>query len=185
MLVWRPMKVEQSLAGLRFLAVMVAGGVVGCGGVTAESPLTISLGIPRDAVHARVKAHKYCPKEGERAAKTEVYPRCTRPGAEWGESWIAARFEDGKLVELKRYERFADDNRAIERWNQLIGERAKLTPESAEAKTSLRTRELEPGTRSVKAFRVDANTIVGVYLLTPSPPEDASVLESILRVPTP
>nr|MDQ3301649.1 hypothetical protein [Myxococcota bacterium] len=85
----------------------------------------------------------------------------------------------------KRYERFADDNRAIERWNQLIGERAKLTPESAEAKTSLRTRELEPGTRSVKAFRVDANTIVGVYLLTPSPPEDASVLESILRVPTP
>ncbi len=103
MLVWRPMKVEQSLAGLRFLAVMVAGGVVGCGGVTAESPLTISLGIPRDAVHARVKAHKYCPKEGERAAKTEVYPRCTRPGAEWGESWIAARFEDGKLVELKRY----------------------------------------------------------------------------------
>ena len=41
---------------------------------------------------------------------------------------------------------------------------------------------LESGTRSVKAFRVDANTIVGVYLLTPSPPEDASVLEAIVRV---
>ena len=32
----------------------------------------------------------------------------------------------------------------------------------------------------MKAFRVDANTVVGVYLLTPTPPEDASVLEAIV-----
>jgi hypothetical protein len=34
----------------------------------------------------------------------------------------------------------------------------------------------------VKAFQVAPNTIVAVYLLTPSPPEGASILERIILV---
>ena|SRR5687767_3978397 len=159
--------------------------LVACGGATAESPITVSLGSPRDAVIADLKAkHRYCAKAEHRPAPntTDVYKRCERPGAEWGESWIAAKYEEGKLVELKRYERFSEDAKAIERWNQLIGERAKVTPESADATTAMRGRLLEPGTRSMKAFKVDATTYVGVYLLTPTPPEDASILEAIVQI---
>ncbi len=153
-----------------------------CGGITAEHPLTVPLGVSRDEAVAKLKTHEYCAKP-DSAKRREIYPRCDRPGAEYGESWVAARYEDDKLIELRRYERWSDDNRAVERWNQLVADRAKLDTETPEAAAALRSKLLEPGTRTVKAFRVDATTIVGVYLLTPTPPEDASVLEAILHAP--
>jgi len=168
--------------GLLLVIVTYAGA---CGGATAESPITVTLGAPREQVIRDLESkHRYCAKPEHRPdpTKTDVYQRCERPGAEWGESWIAAKYEEGKLVELKRYERFSDDARAVERWNQLVNDRTKLSPESAAATAALRGRPLEPGTRSMKAFQVDATTVVGVYLLTPTPPEDASVLEAIVRV---
>jgi hypothetical protein len=163
--------------------------VAACAGATAESPITVGLGAPREQVIRDLESkHRYCAKPEHRPAgtQTDVYQRCDRPGAEWGESWIAASYVDGKLVELKRYERFSDDARAVERWNQLIGDRSKLTPESPEATAAMRGRPLEPGTRSMKAFKVDATTAVGVYLLTPTPPENASIVEAIVQLkPTP
>jgi hypothetical protein len=149
-----------------------------CAGPTAESPITVSLGSPRDQVIADLESkHRYCAKPAHRPPPTgiDTYPRCERPGAEWGESWITARYEDGKLVELKRYERFADDTRAVQRWNELVAARAKLSPETQPSGRA------EPGTRSMKAFQVDANTVVAVYLLTPTPPDDASIVEAIVR----
>lgn len=163
---------------------LVVALVCACGGPTAEAPITVSLGAKREQVIADLKTkHRYCAKlDGPQPANTtDIYQRCERPGAEWGESWIAAKYEDGKLVELKRYERYSDDARAVERWNQLVGDRMKVSPESAEATEILRKRLLEPGTRSMKAFQPDASTIVGVYLLTPTPPDDASILETIVR----
>jgi hypothetical protein len=41
---------------------------------------------------------------------------------------------------------------------------------------------MEPGTRTVKAFRDKDGTVVGVYLLTPSEPQNANVLEKITYV---
>lgn len=167
---------------------MVTCALLGCAGPSAESPITVALGAPREQVIRDLKSKNgYCAKPEHRPAgtKTDLYPRCERPGAEWGESWIAARYEDGKLVELKRYERFSDDARAIERWNQLLTERAKHTPPGSQAmsdEAAAALQPLEPGTRSMKAFQVDAHTVVGVYLLTPTPPEDASILEAIVRV---
>jgi hypothetical protein len=156
--------------------------LVGCGGLAAEAPLTISLGLPRDQATAELAKHKYCHKTVGLPTKLETYPRCDRPGVEWGESWVTARFENERLVELRRYERFNDDGRATERWNQLITDRDKVTPSSDEAAGALRAKLLEPGTRAVKAFRVDADTLVGIYLLTPSPPEEASILETVIRI---
>jgi hypothetical protein len=143
----------------------------------------VSLGIPRDRATAELKKHSYCHKTDGMAGKVELYPRCDRPGAEWGESWVSARFDGDQLIELRRYERFSDDARATERWNQLVGDRNALTPATDEAAAALREKLLEPGTRTVRAFRVGPETIVGVYLLTPTPPEQASILEAVIRVP--
>ena len=93
-----------------------------------------------------------------------------------------ARYDGDTLVELKRYERFTEDGRAVERWNQLVEAREKVTPGSPEADQVLRQKLLEPGTRTVKAFRVDTGTLAGGYLQTPTPPEDASILEAIVRI---
>ena len=154
-----------------------------CGGVAAEAPLTLKLGIPRDQATTQLRSHQYCHTSDGPPKKVETYPRCKRAGTEWGESWVTARFEGDALVEVRRWERYADDNAAIERWNQLVADRLKISKDEPEALDALKARgPLESGTRTVKAFRVDANTIVAVYLLTPSPPEDASVLEAIVRV---
>lgn len=156
--------------------------VSGCAAVTADSPLTVSLGLDRDATTKALHDHQYCHKI-DPPQKTETYPRCDRVGTEWGESWITAGFENDKLVELRRWERFTDDSRAVERWNQLVLDHNKLTPESEAALAILRAKGLlQPGTRAVKAFQSDPNTIVAVYLLTPTPPEQASVLEKIVLV---
>jgi hypothetical protein len=162
---------------------MVASGL-GCGGVAAEAPLTLKLGIPRDQATSQLRSHQYCHTQDGPPQKLETYPRCKRAGTEWGESWVTARFDEaGTLTEVRRYERYAEDNAAVERWNQLVADRLKLGPAEPEALDALKARgPLEAGTRTVQAFRVDANTVVGVYLLTPSPPEDASVLEAIVRV---
>jgi hypothetical protein len=162
---------------------MALAWVVGCGGVTAEQPLTLSLGTPRAQVRTQLEQHRYCQKFDGPPAKVETFPRCDRPGAEWGESWVTASYDGDTLIELRRYERFTDDARATERWNQLVGERDKLTPATEEATVALRTKLLEPGTRTFKAFRTGPDTVVGVYLLTPTPPQDASILEAIIRIP--
>lgn len=157
-----------------------------CGGVSADAPLRTKLGIPRDQALAELRAQKFCFREDGPAQRVETYPRCERAGVEWGEGWVTATYEDGKLAELRRYERFSDDARAVERWNQLVGDRMKASPDAPDAGDALRRRgPLEPGTRSVKAFQLDATTVVAIYLLTPSPPENASILEAIVRVAPP
>lgn len=161
---------------MRSVASVVPVILFACAGVTAEHPLTIPLGIERTAADAELAKHKYCHKVDGPRPDVEMYPRCNRPGTEWGESWVQATYKDNKLIELRRYERFSDDARATERWNQLVALRAK-SGEPAVLK------EVEPGTRIVKAFRIDANTVVGVYLLTPKPPDEASILEAVITVP--
>ena len=154
--------------------------VAACGGLTAEAPLTVSLDIQRASAETALHDHQYCRAGVNPPQPQEVYPRCDRPGTEWGDMWVAARYEGDRLVELRRWERYPDDAHAVERWNQLVAARAKITPESAEAAQAIRAKGLlEPGTRSLVAFRVDASTVVGVYLLQPQPPENAAVLEKI------
>src|SRR5262249_55465847 len=107
---------------LAFLVLMA-----GCAGSTAEAPLTVPLGIPRAQAEHDLRAHQYCHKDNPPTAE-EMFPRCDRPGTEWGESWVTARFDGDTLVELKRWERYSDDTRAVQRWNQLVSERAKGAP---------------------------------------------------------
>lgn len=155
--------------------------VLACGGMAAEAPLTVKLGIPRDQALTELHAQQFCFTPDGPARRVETYPRCARAGTEWGEAWVTATYDAGVLIQLERFERYDDDDRAVERWNQLIVERAKASPDARDAGVELRARgPLAAGTRSVKAFKIDATTIVAVYLLTPSPPAQASVLEAIV-----
>ncbi|NVB83992.1 MAG: hypothetical protein HOV81_36790 [Kofleriaceae bacterium] len=166
---------------------MMVVGASACGGATAESPLTVSLGGSHDATEQALKTHQFCLERSSSVIasqqKQQLYPRCGRTAAEHGDAWVIASYDGDRLVELRRYERYGDDNRAIERWNALVGARMKTSTPSDEALADLKSRGLvEPGTRSVKAFQAAAGTVVGVYLLTPSPPENANVLEKISYV---
>jgi hypothetical protein len=154
-----------------------------CGGISADAPLTVPLGLTHKDAEAALHAHQFCHQQGGLPQKQELYPRCDRTAAELGDAWVTAAFDGDRLVELRRWERYADDARAVERWNELVGARAKTSTPSDEALQSLRDQGLmEPGTRTVKAFRDKDGTVVGVYLLTPSPPQNANVLEKITYV---
>lgn len=159
---------------------VLLGLLAACGGPTAEAPLTVQLGITHDAAERDLQAHQFCREQGQINSTHELFPRCDRTAAELGEAWVNATFEGDKLVELRRWERYPDDNRAVERWNEMLAARAKVSTPSDEALQHLRDRGLLPaGTRSVKAFRDRGGVVIGVYLLTPSPPENANVLEQV------
>jgi hypothetical protein len=162
-------------------------GVAACGGAVAESPLTVSLGLSHDATEQALKKHQFCletrSSDIKHTQQKQTYPRCGRAAAEHGDAWVIARYQGDKLIELSRFERYGDDNQAVQRWNDLIAERMKTTQPSDEALQLVKERgQIEAGTRSVKAFRNADGTVVGVYLLTPSPPEQANVLEKITYV---
>jgi hypothetical protein len=170
---------------MRLIPLVIA--FAGCGGATAESPLTVTLGLSHDATAQALKQHQFCldykTSDVTATQKKQRYPRCNRPASEQGDAWVIASYEGDKLVELRRFERYSDDNLAMERWNALVGERMKLSPASDEAVQQIKDKGLiEPGTRAVKAFKNTDGTVVGVYLLTPSPPDNASVLEKITYV---
>jgi hypothetical protein len=165
-------------------AIPFAFALAACGGPVAEAPLTMKLGLSHDDTEKALRSHQFCLETSSSVVKhtqqKQVYPRCKRAAAEHGEAWVIAIYDAGKLVELRRYERYGDDNRAIERWNELVGARMKVSPASEEAATKIKQRgALQPGTRSMKAFFGQPGTVVGVYLLTPYPPDNANVLEQV------
>jgi hypothetical protein len=155
-----------------------------CGGPRAEAPLTMRLGMTHDATEQELRAHKFCLETSSSTVKQtqqkQVYPRCERTAAEHGDAWVIAIYDGDKLVELRRYERYGDDNRAVERWNELVADRLKQGPVSDVALQKIKDRGLlQAGTRAVQAFNGEPGTVVGVYLLTPNPPEHANVLEQV------
>lgn len=161
-----------------------------CGGPVAESPLTLPLGLSHEATERALAKHQFCLETSTSTVKhtqpRQRYPRCERTAAEHGDAWVIARYDGDKLIELRRYERYSDDQRAVERWNELIAARMKKSQPSDAALQQIKDKGLlQPGTRSVKAFVGEPGTVVGVYLLAPSPPEQANVLEQITLAHSP
>ena len=157
--------------------------IAACGGPSAEAPLTVPLGITHKQAEQALHDHQFCRQSHDLPRQQELYPRCDRTASELGDAWVTAEFDGDRLVELRRWERYADDNQAVQRWNELVTARARTSTPSDEALQSLRDKGLmEPGTRTVKAFREKDGTVVGVYLLTPSAPQNANVLEKITYV---
>ena len=157
--------------------------VAACGGPTAEAPLTVPLGLTHEDTEKALHEHQFCHQQGHLPQKQELYPRCDRTAAELGDAWVTAEFDGDRLVELRRWERYGDDAAAVQRWNDLVAARMKTSTPSDDALQALKDKgEIEPGTRTVKAFRAQDGTVIGVYLLTPSAPQNANVLEKIQYV---
>jgi hypothetical protein len=164
---------------VRTIVALVSFALAGCAAQRAEGPLQVRLGLSRGDTARALRHHDFCPQI-EPARAEEVYPQCDRPGAGYGDAWVIAHYEGGRLTRLQRFERWADEARATERWNQLIEKRSTTTPVSAEARARIFERQRIPeGTRSWVAFQVDAD-LVGLYLMTPATAQDPSVLEEIL-----
>ena len=156
------------------------GLLAACGAGSAEAPLTIQLGLTHAATETALHAHQFCREQGQINTDHEMFPRCERTASEVSSAWVTAVFDGDRLVELRRWERFSDRDEATQRWNELLAARSRVSQPSDEALAHLRERGLlPPGTRSVKAFREDPGVVIGVYLLTPTPPEQANVLEQI------
>ncbi len=169
----------RALPGL--VLVLATAAIPACGGASADRPLTVPVGLTRDGLVTELRAHEYCPGK-DRPSEREVFERCDVPGVEFGQSWVVAYFVDGRVIRLQRYERYADDARTQERFNQLVEKRSVDGPPSDEARALLARRDLPVGTRTWVAFRAGETTLAGVFLLTPTPPENATILEEIIRV---
>jgi len=147
---------------------------------TSEGPLDVPLGLPRAQIAGELKRFDYCPRE-EPESRTQTFPRCDNPGIDYRDSWVVVEYESDRVTRVRRYERWDDDARATERWSQLVSERSKTSGQSDAARAIVSSRhDLPPGTRSWQAFKSGEYTVVAVYLLTPRPPENASILEEIL-----
>jgi hypothetical protein len=163
---------------------LLAAALGGCA-TTSEGALDISLGLARADVPAALHRHDYC--AGPAAAGDEqTFPRCEHPGVDWHASWVVVDFDHGgRLRRVRRWERWSDDARALDRWNQLIAARARVSggPSPAARRAMEQVHALPAGTRSWQAFRAGDGAIAAVYLLAPEPPENASILEEIVRTP--
>lgn len=150
-----------------------------CGGPSADRPLTLPLGMSRAELPSRLQPFEYC--AGDRTqGETEVFPRCDRVGTDLGASWVVADYDDDTVVRIQRWEKFADDQQGLDRFNALVEQRAKSSAPSDDARGQIAARqELPAGTKTWVAFR-SGDTLVGIYLLTPSPPENAQVLEQLI-----
>jgi hypothetical protein len=160
-----------------------------CGGASAEGPLSVSIGTDRAVLVRQLRDHQYCegaepPLAGD---LTEMFPRCSGPGAEFSQSWVRAYYDEGgRVVKVERWEKFDDADRGLERFNALVEKRSKSSgPPSVEAKAMIGAQEeLPPGTRTWVAFKSGEFALVAIYHLDPRPPENANVLEEIIEART-
>ena len=141
----------------------------------------MTLGTNRDALPGALHDFEYCQIEPT-ISDTEVFPRCKRVGSELGESWVEATYEDDKVVRIRRWEKFGEEKHGLDRFNALVEQRAKDNPPTDDARRTLAAQqELPNGTKTWVAFKA-GTSLVAVYLLDPTPPENAQVLEEIVEI---
>ncbi len=170
--------------GLWIATVVTVLAMTGCAAQRAEGPLDVSLGLSRDETAHALRRYDFC-AQVEPARDHEVYPQCDHPGAGYGQAWVIATYQGGRLARLQRFERWVDAARAAERWNHLVEKRAATTPLSQDARDRIFARQQIPErTRTWAAFRAGEH-LVGVYLLTPATAEDPSILEEIIPAAAP
>lgn len=167
----------------------LALALAGCAAQRAHGPLAIRLGLSASETAAAVRGYDFCPRPGAGAPAPhadEVFPPCDRPGTASGDAWVIARYQDGRVIRLQRFERWPDAARAQARWNQLIERYSTDGPPSQDARDRLFERQRIPdGTEAWVAFD-RGEQLVGLYLLSPATPDQPSILEEIvLRVPLP
>jgi hypothetical protein len=154
-----------------------------CASQRALGPLQIHLGLTPAQTAAAVGEYDFCRSAGEAAGarrNRETFVQCGRPGVAHSDAWVVAQYRDGRTVRLQRFERWPDDTRAAERWNQLIERRAVDGAASQYARDLIFDRQRIPdGTHSWVAFE-RGDELIGLYLLKATDPNEPRILEEIL-----
>lgn len=159
--------------------IVLALTVMGCASQRAEGPLFLSLGLSRGETASALRHYDFC-AQVEAATDNEVYPQCDRPGTGYGDAWVIAHYRTGRLARIQRFERWTDEARATERWNQLVEKRSTRQPVSQDARALISSRQAIPeGTKTWAAFQ-SGDDLVGVYLLEPVKADGPRILEEIL-----
>lgn len=161
---------------------VAAVAAMGCAAQRAQGPLDVRLGLsPADTARA-VKAYDFCRRadaDADAEPDVEIFPQCGRPGVVYGDAWVVAHYQGGRVVRLQRFERWADPDRATTRWNQLIERRSAAGRPSRAAQDRLFARQgLPEGTKAWVAFE-HGDQLIGLYLLTSSDPSSPSILEEL------
>src|ERR1043165_952588 len=91
--------------------------VAACGGASAESPLNVQLGLSHDQTAKMLQDHQFCLEVSSSAVaatqQKQTFPRGSRAAWELGDAWVIAIYDGDKLVELRRFERYPDDAKAM------------------------------------------------------------------------
>lgn len=163
--------------GLPWVVVALAG----CAAQRAQGPLEIHLGLTASETARAVRAYDFCRRgDGDADARREIFPQCGRPGVTYGDAWVVAHYQDGRVVRLQRFERWDDPQRATARWNELLEKRAASGPASAAARERVFARQGIPdGTKAWVAFERPAE-LIGLYLLTTTDATSPAILEEIV-----
>jgi len=167
------------------LVVVVAAG---CGAAVEEAPIAMPMWVERGAVRERLAEQGYCGKSGP-VRRVESYERCKSPGLQPADSWVVVEYDrEGRVQALRRFERYASEGEATERWQTLVeARRRRHGHDSAEARTAISDAgKVPPGTASwLSWMREDGQVLESVYLVRPESAKDASVIEEIIVAPLP
>ena len=164
---------------MRLSVMLIAVAISACAAERARGPLTIPLGLSTADTGRALRTFDFC-RQPAPPSSEELFPTCSHPGLGHGDAWVVAHYQGGVLVRLQRFERWPDPGAAKARWDALIAQRAQTSPPSEGARDQLAARqEIPAGTQAWVAFST-ADQLVGLYLLTPSSPEEPSLVEDIL-----
>ena len=98
----------------------------------------------------------------------------------YGDAWVVAHYDGGRVVRLQRFERWDDPARATARWNELIEKRAASGPATSAARDRVFARQGIPdGTKAWVAFERPAE-LIGLYLLATTDATSPAILEEIV-----
>ena len=158
--------VVKAMLGMPWLVLVLAG----CAAQRAQGPLEVPLGLTASETARAVRAYDFCRRgdadaDADGDGQREIFPQCGRPGVAYGDAWVVAHYQDGRVVRLQRFERWEDPARATARWNELIEKRTASGPATTAARDRVFARQGIPdGTKAWVAFERPA-VLIGLYLL--------------------
>ncbi len=157
--------------------------LVGCAAQRAQGPLEVPLGLTAGETARAVRAYDFCRRgdaDADGDGRREIFPQCGRPGVVYGDAWVVAHYQEGRVVRLQRFERWGDPARATARWNELVEKRAASGPATTAARDRVFARQGIPdGTKAWVAFERPA-ALIGLYLLATTDASSPAILEEIV-----
>ncbi len=167
-----------------FAAILCCVGF-GCGGASSGW-VGVIPGQSRVEAEGSLDRSNYC-RGGAATHTIQKYERCGVTGFENVQSWVVVNYnKTGKVVRARRLKRFGSHGEAVKGWNlRWENMRNELGKSSNEARAQLGVLgEIPEGAITWKVwFSASKGHLIGLYLVKPSEPSDAQVVEVIRARP--